>query len=255
MSFRGSDGVTMGGISPGTRPLRGRRGDKRRGGKVASIAVSIPVLAVLLVIAGCHTPRETRSVHMPLAVGNRWVYDVSADSGQGTATLDVVEYGKQGYGLSLSGEFGHLYQPDTLLYVRSRDTVLWMLNAFETNGRVWWASVLSDDPNDSCTQTLLLYRPHSGTTFSSQQVGTVVVGDDTFPDCLRLSCRRIHESWYLLVGSTDTTWVSEDYAPGVGIVRLEAEQHWSEWMGYPVNSSSSGTWVERWELREFSVAQ
>ena len=211
-------------------------------------------LAVLVLLAGCHTPRETRSVHMPLAVGNRWVYDVAKDSGPATATMEVVAYGKQGYGLSFSGEFGHMFQPDTLLYVQSRDTVLWLLSAFEKNGRVFWTSVLSDDPNDSCTQTLLLYRPHSGSTFSSQPVGTVVAGGDTFADCMRLSCKCISKDWFVLGGGDDTTWVSEDYAPGVGIVRLEAECHWTGWMFFPVPYSSSGTWVERWELREYSVA-
>jgi hypothetical protein len=222
---------------------------------VRYVAAFVLFLAVLVLLAGCHTPRETHSVHMPLAVGNRWIYDVSRDTSHVTAVLEVVEQGKQGYGLSFSGEFGHLYQPDTLLYLRSRDTVLWLLSALEKNGRIWWESVLSDDPNDSCTQTLLLYRPHSGTTFSSQYLGTVVVGGDTFADCLRLSCKSVNVDWFLFIGGEDTTWVNEDYAPGVGIVRVEAERHAIVYMFFPDPTSSSEKWVEHWELREHSVAQ
>jgi hypothetical protein len=212
------------------------------------------LLAALLMTTVCHTPRETRSVHLPLAVGNRWVYDVTWDSGVGTAALEVASRDKDGYGLSMSGDFGHLGEPDTLLHLRSQDTILWLLSAVERNGRVWWASVLSDDPNDSCTQTLLLYRLQSGSVFSSQPLGTVVVGGDTFQDCLRLSCRRAHEYFALLFGGGDTTWVSEDYAPGVGIVRLEVEQHWWSWSAIFLNYADSGSWVDRWELRDYSFA-
>jgi hypothetical protein len=189
-----------------------------------------------------------------LAVGNRWVYDVTWDSSSGTATLEVASRDKDGYGLSMSGDFGHLAEPDTLLHLRSRDTVLWLLKAVERDGRVWWASVLSDDPNDSCTQTLLLYRLHSGSVFSSQPLGTVVVGGDTFQDCLRLSCRRAHEYFALFFGGGDTSWVSEDYAPGVGIVRMVIQQHWWSWGWFLMFYSDSGTWVDRWELRDYSLA-
>jgi hypothetical protein len=219
------------------------------------LVASALLLAGLLLTTGCHTPRETRSVHLPLTVGNRWVYDVTTDSGQRTAKLEVVENGKRGYGLSVSGERGHLSEPDTMLFLRSRDTVLWLLSAFEDSGRTWWASLLSDDPGDSCTSTLLLYRPHSGTTtFSSRPVGAVVVGDDTFPDCLRLSCQQVRREYALIWSGSETTWVSEDYAPGVGMVRLEVERHWSSWGWFIDFFSNSGSWFDRWDLREYSVA-
>jgi hypothetical protein len=189
-----------------------------------------------------------------LAVGNRWVYEVTWDSSVGTAALEVASRDKNGYGLSVSGDFGHLAEPDTLLHLRSQDTVLWLLKAVERDGRVWWASVLSDDPNDSCTQTLLLYRLKSGSVFSSQPLGTVVVGGDTFRDCLRLSCRRAYEYFALFFGGGDTTWVSEDYAPGVGIIRMEAEKHWWSWGAIFLNYTDSGSWVDRWELRDYSLA-
>jgi hypothetical protein len=211
--------------------------------------------AALLLTSACHTPRETRSVNLPLAVGNRWVYDVTWDSGAGTAVLEVASRDKDGYGLSMSGDFGHLGEPDTLLHLRCRDTVLWLLSAVERDGRVWWASVLSDDPNDSCTQTLLLYRLKSGSAFSSQTVGTMDVGGDTFRDCLRLSCVRVSEQSYILGGWRDTTWVQEYYAPDVGIVRADIEQHWSSWGWFIDFFSNSGTWVDCWELREYSLAE
>lgn len=219
--------------------------------KYAIAPILLP--AALLMTTACHTPRETRSVHLPLAVGNRWVYDVTWDSSVGTAVLEVASRDKDGYGLSMSGDFGHLGEPDTLLHLRSRDTVLWLLKAVERNGRVWWASVLSDDPNDSCTQTLLLYRHHSGSTFSSRPLGTIVVGGDTFRDCLHLSCVRVSEQFFLLGGWCDTTWAYEYYAPGVGLVCADMEQHWSSWGWFVDFFSDSGTWVDRWELRDYSL--
>jgi hypothetical protein len=180
---------------------------------------------------------------------------VAWDSSAGAAVLEVVSRVKDGYGLSISGDFGHLSEPDTLLHLQCQDTVLWLLSAVEHNGRLFWASVLSDDPNDYCTQTLLLYRLRSGSVFSAQPLGTVVVGGDTFEDCMRLSCRRAHEDFALFFGGDDTTWVSEDYAPGVGIVRMEAEKHWWSWGAIFLNYTDSGSWVDRWELRECSLAE
>ena len=212
-------------------------------------------VAALLMTSACHTPRETRSVHLPLAVGNRWVYDVKWDTNVGTATVEAVSRDKEAYGLSLSGDFGHLAEPDSLLHIRCRDTVLWLLNEVEVSGRTWWASVLSDDPKESCTQTLLLFRQQPGSQFASQPIGTVVVGDDTFHDCLRLSCYHVHTSSIILMREGDTSWVSEDYAPGVGIVRMTIEQHWWSSGWFLDSYSDSGTWVDRWELREYSLAE
>jgi hypothetical protein len=211
--------------------------------------------AALLLALACHGPRETRSVHLPLAVGNRWVYDVKTESTLGTAIIEVVSQDKEAYGLSVSCDSGHLAQPDTLLRLRCRDTVLWLLSAVESDDRTWWASVLSDNPDDSCSQTLLLYRHPSGSVFAAEPIGTVVVGGDTFTDCLRISCRRIHEDFALFLGGGDTTWVTEDYAPGVGIVRVGAEQHWWSWGVIFFEYSDYGTWVERWELRDYSLTE
>jgi len=227
------------------RPVRRRR--------PVRFLAGLACLAALLLTTACHGPRETRSVHLPLAVGNRWTYDVESDSGVGTAIVQVVSRDKESYGLSIACDFGHLSGPDSLLHLRCRDTVLWLLR--EANRRTWWSSILSDDANDSCTQTLLLYREQSGSQFFSQPVGTVVVGEDTFPDCLRLNCRRVHEYFALFLGGGDTTWVSEDYAPGVGIVRLKMEQHWWSWGAIFLNYTDSGSWVDRWELRDYSLAQ
>ena len=210
--------------------------------------------AATLLTSACHVPRETRSVHLPLAAGNRWVYDVKTESTQGTAVIEVVSRDKEAYGLSVSGDFGHLAEPDSLLRLRCRDSVLWLLCDVEVNGRTWWSSILSDDPKESCTQTLLLFRQRSGSTFASQPVGTVVVGGDTFRDCLRLSCLHVHEDHAFFFGGSDTSWVSEDYAPGVGIVRLVVEQHWWSWGWLFMSYSDSGTWVDRWELRDYSLA-
>ncbi|MCX6844810.1 MAG: hypothetical protein NTX53_21310 [candidate division WOR-3 bacterium] len=220
----------------------------------ARVCAGLACVAALLLTSACHVPRETRSVHLPLAVGNQWVYDVKTESTQGTAVIEVVSRNKGAYGLLVSGDFGHLAEPDSLLHLRCRDTVLWLLNAVEVNGRTWWSSILSDDPDGSCTQTLLLFRQHSGSKFASQPIGTVVAGGDTFSDCLRLSCLRVHEDYAFFGGGGDTSWVTEDYAPGVGIVRLVMERHWWSLMWFPMSFSDSGTWVDRWELRDYSLS-
>jgi hypothetical protein len=209
-------------------------------------------VAALLLTAGCHKPRETRSVHLPLAVGNRWVYDVTSDTTQGTAVVEVVSQDNDAYGLTVNCHSGHLAQSDSLLRLTCRDSVLSLLRSY--NRRTWWSSILSDDKNDSCTQTLLLYRNQSGSKYTSQPIGTVVVGGDTFRDCLRLSCLHVHEDYAILVNGGDTSWVSEDYAPGVGIVRMVIEQHWWSWGWFLMFFSDSGTWVDRWGLRDYSLA-
>jgi hypothetical protein len=222
-----------------------------RRSRVTQIWAGFVGVAALLLAMGCHKPRETRSVHLPLAVGNRWVYNVETDSGQGTAVVEVVSQDDGAYGLTVNCDTGHLAQSDSLLRLTCRDTVLSLLRSY--NRRTWWSSILSDDPSDSCTQTLLLYRKQSGSTYASQLIGTVVVGGDTFADCLRLSCRCAHDYFALLFGGGDTMWVSEDYAPGVGIVRLEVEQHWWSWGWIIFEYSDSGKWVDRWELRDYSL--
>lgn len=223
-----------------------------RRSRVAQVRAGFACVAALLLTTGCHKPRDTRSVHLPLAVGNRWVYSVEADSGQGTAVVEVVSRDNGAYGLTVNCDTGHLAQSDSLLRLTCRDSVLSLLRS--ANRRTWWSSILSDDPNDSCTQILLLYRKQSGSTYVSQSIGTVVVGGDTFADCLRLSCRRAYEYFALFFGGGDTTWVSEDYAPGVGIIRMEAEKHWWSWGAIFLNYTDSGSWVDRWELRDYSLA-
>ena len=214
--------------------------------------VCLALVTGLLLMSGCHVPRETRSVHLPLAVGNRWVYDVESDTSQGSAVLEVLSRDEEAYGLSMSGYFGHLTEPGSLLRLRCRDSILYLLT--EVNGRTRWYSILSDDPNDSCTQTLLLYREPLGSQYGSQPIGTVVVGGDTFRDCLRLSCYHVHEASLIFLNAGDTSWVTEDYAPGVGIVRMAIEHHWWSWGWFFGFYSGSGTWVDRWELREYSLA-
>lgn len=219
--------------------------------RVAQVWAGFAGVAALLLVMGCHKPRDTRSVHLPLAVGNRWVYNVEADSGQGFAVVEVVSQDDGAYSMMVNCDSGHLAQSDSLLRLTCRDTVLSLLRSY--NRRKWWSIVLSDDQNDSCTQTLLTYRVQSGTEYASHPIGTVVVGDDTFRDCLRLSCRRVHEDFAFLVGGGDTTWVTEDYAPGVGLVRVEVTQHWWSWGWIIFEYSDSGKWVDRWELRDYSL--
>lgn len=221
-------------------------------GRPAPLLVGFACAAVLLLTAACHRPRETRSVHLPLAVGNRWVYDVESDSSQGTAVIEVVSRDKEAYGLSMSGDFGHLTGPDSLLRLKCRDSILYLLT--EVNGRTRWFSILSDDPSDSCTQTLLLYREPSRSQFSLRPIGTVVVGGDTFQDCLRLSCWHVHEASVVFLNKCDTSWVTEDYAPRVGVVRMAIEHHWWSWGWFFGFYSGSGMWVDRWELRNYSLA-
>lgn|GEM_PF-5185224 len=222
-------------------------------GRGAQFWAGLACAAVLVLTTACHRPRETRSVHLPLAVGNRWVYDVESDTNNGSATIEVAHQYKESYGLSVSGEFGHLTEPGSVLHVRSRDSVLWLLR--DVARGTWWYSILSDDTEeDSCTRTLLLYREPYGSQFGSQPIGTVVVGTDTFRDCLRLTCLHVYEGTVFLGGGGDSTWVREDYAPGVGIVRLEVKRHWWSWWWFPLSYSDSGSWFDRWELRDYSLA-
>ena len=225
-----------------------------RRSRAARVWAGFVSVAALLLTTGCHQPRETRSVHLPLAVGNRWVYDVTDDTSRGTAIIEVVSRGNEAYGLMVSCDSGHLAQPDTLLHLRCRDTVLWLLSQVAGDKRTWWSSILSDDQNDSCTQTLLLYRDQSGSKYASRPIGTVVVGEDTFRDCLRLSCYDVHEGSIIILTEGDTNWVTEDYAPGVGIVRMQIERHWWEYGWFFGDIDDAGKWVDRWELRDYTLA-
>jgi hypothetical protein len=209
-------------------------------------------MAALLPMA-CHQPRDTRSVHLPLAVGNRWVYSVQADSIQDTAVVKVVAEDDAGFDLSVCCAVGHVTQPDGLLRLRCRDSVLW-LQAYES-GTPRWLSILSDDQTQRCTHTLLLFREQSGSSFSSCPVGTVVAGSDTFADCLMLECVQDTSISSLWSGEDRVTTVRETYAPGVGLVRLamtiEAITWFWTWEG---TYYGSYTCEDSWTLRDYRLA-
>jgi hypothetical protein len=80
------------------------------------------------------------------------------------------------------------------------------------------------------------------------------VGSDTFQNCLRLSCYRAHWQSVVFLTEGDTNWVTEDYAPGVGMVRMQIEQHWWETGWFMGSIDDAGKWVDRWELRDYSLA-
>ena len=95
-----------------------------RRSRVVRVWAGFAGVAALLLTTGCHKPRETRSVHLPLAVGNRWVYDVTSDSMHGTAVVEVVSQDNGAYGLTVNCDSGHLAQSDSLLRLTCRDSVL-----------------------------------------------------------------------------------------------------------------------------------
>jgi len=156
--------------------------DVARYGRFAWLLIAC--LSTLVLVSGCHSPRDTRSVYLPLAVGNRWVYDVVDDTGRGPAVLGVVSRDAEAFSLSESCGYGHIKGSDSLLHLRCRDTILYLLG--DVGGRARWSSILSDAPQDSCTQTLLIYRDQTGSKYTSEQIGTVIVGNDTFQNCLRM---------------------------------------------------------------------
>jgi hypothetical protein len=94
-------------------------------------------------LAACYRqPRETRSVYFPLAVGNRWVYDV--DRGD-SVVVEVIEREFPGYRLSFTGDSAALAQvnsPRERYVFRCLDSVLWV-QKYEQD---LWRSILSDDP-------------------------------------------------------------------------------------------------------------
>ena len=220
-------------------------------GRVAGLWAGLACVAALVLTSACHGPRDTRSVHLPLAVGSRWVYNVTDDTSSGTAVIKVISQDEEAFSLSESCVCGHITGSDSLLRLKCRDTVLYMLA--NVSGRTRWSSILSDDPRDSCTQTLLIYRDQTGSKYASQHIGTVVVGNDTFQNCLRLSCYRAHEDYIIILSEDDTNWVTEDYAPGVGLVRMQIEEHWRETGWFFGWIDDAGKWVDRWELRDYSL--
>jgi hypothetical protein len=190
-----------------------------------------------------------------MAVGNRWVYSVQADSLQDTAVVKVVAEDDAGFDLSVCCAVGHVTQPDGLLRLRCRDSVLW-LQAYES-GKPRWLSILSDDQTQRCTQTLLLFREQSGCDFTSSPIGTVVVGSDTFEDCLCLEC--VQETTYTgpwLSGDDRETTTRETYAPGIGLVCFTKTVNgvrW-QWSLWGRQYGDSFTWVDSWELRDYRLA-
>ncbi|MBM3322572.1 hypothetical protein FJY69_03745 [candidate division WOR-3 bacterium] len=209
---------------------------------------------VLLAVQACGS-RETRSVHMPLTLGNRWVYDVVADSVRDTAVLEVVAEEAEVFSLSARCTTGHWSEPASgLLYLRCLDSALWLQDTLPKSTRVEWRELISDDRTRSSTQSLLLFRKRDHCRFETQDIGRFVAGGDTYEDCVRLHCRYV-ESWFaLFAGGDDSVEAEEVYCPGVGLVSFSKEHHRSGFFLLFGLVAWDDTCYDRWQLRSYHVA-
>lgn len=182
----------------------------------------VTLFAVLLPMA-CHqlpAPRETRSVYLPLAVGNRWVYDVTSTGEDDSAVIEIVSRETDGYRLSIScdARFVRLIIPFKTCLLRCCDSVL--------ESQKWgrdWDSILSDDPGQTCATFLLLSGYPVTESYSGMKV---VVEGDTYRDCQRL---KSYLEWTVYPwggGDPYVRWSrdQETYAPEVGLVAVCHEE-------------------------------
>lgn len=217
------------------------------------LKAAVIVLAAFIVGCGNH---ETRSVHLPLAVGNLWVYDVEADSLRGTARLEVV--GEDGGVFALSaqcttGRWGGANRPR---YLSCRDSILWLRDTVHGfwSDRAVWTGVLSDDPGKEQTRTLLVYRGAGRSRFSTRSVPEFAVGADTYHNCLALHGSYVDSDFFLFIGGNDSSEVEETYCPDVGLVSFARESHWASWWWFgDQGGSDSGVSIDRWQLRSHSL--
>jgi len=211
------------------------------------------VLAALVAVFGCS--RQTDSVHLPLAVGNRWVYDVVSDSIHDTAVLEVIGEDGGVFTVSAACTTGHWSRPRTgTLLVQCLDSVLMVRDTALVRSRSGWRELLSDDPSVVRTQTLLLCRTWDRNPLDVRCIGTAVVNGDSYDDCLQLHSRYTDSWWAIIAGGTDSIEAEEVYCPEVGLVSFSREDHWSGWVLFPSGGTSSGVSYDTWRLRDYRLA-
>jgi hypothetical protein len=218
--------------------------------KAAAVA-----LAALVVGCGDH---QTQSVHLPLAVGNLWVYDVEADSLRDTARLEVVGEDGGVFALAVRCTTGHWGGGTRPRYLSCRDSALWVRDTvrdFWAGKKAVWTGILSDDPRKDRTQTMLVCRGLGRSRFSTRSVPEFTVGADTYRNCLALHGSYVYSYWALFLGGNDSFEIEETYCPDVGLVSFEKENHWSGWwyFGGDQGSLDSGVYIDRWRLRSYSL--
>lgn len=219
-----------------------------------------PVLVPLCLLLSACGPRPTESVHLPLAVGNRWVYEVQADSVQDVAVLEIIGEDRGVYALSARCTVGHWTVPRGPLYLTCSDSVLWLNDTAVgyRSKKAEWRAVLSDDRRRVKTQNLLLFRGPGKSRFANRTVAEYRVGGETYRNCLVLRSRYTHSSffWFIFIASrSDSAEVEEVYCPEVGLVSFSKEHHWeSAWWGFGSGGADSGVWHDRWELRSRSLS-
>jgi len=206
---------------------------------------------------GCN-PHESHSVHLPLVVGNRWVYDVVSDTIRDSAVLEVIADEAGIFTLSAHCTTGHWSEPRSgMLCLQCRDSILMVQDTEPGSHKAKWYHLLADDPAQSVTQTLLLFRTFDDcgppAQFSPQPIGTLVVNGDSYQDCLQLHCRYIDSWWVLIAGGTDSIEAEEIYCPEVGLVSFSRENHWSGWFFFGSGWSDSGVAYDTWRLRDYHL--
>ena len=222
----------------------------------------VGILILLFSLLTACGPNQTQSVHLPLAVGNRWVYDVQADSVRDVATLEVVGEDGGAFALAARCTVGYWTAPRGPLYLTCRDSVLWLR---DTTSGYWsrkavWKSILSDDLRQVNTQTLLLFRGPGNSRFATRSIPEFRIGSDTYRNCLAVHNHNTYSAsfWFLFFfGShSDSAEVEEVYCPNVGLVSFSEEHHWQSSWGLLTGGgggSDSGVCYDRWQLRSFSL--
>ncbi|MFO7674962.1 MAG: hypothetical protein R6X12_01390 [bacterium] len=190
------------------------------------------LLAAVLGATACEVPSVTEPVYLPLAVGNRWVYEEREDGeSSGVAVIEVVAREEPGFRLGVEADSSRS------AHVRSVDSTLYLRPA----GRNEWRTMLSDDPARRCTEVMLV---GTGGDYRSEYIGWFSSGANHYRDCQALQCRS--SGFAFLFGWSN--WRHEVYAPSVGLVYYaDSTGFWSFFFG----SSWSRT---EWFLRDRSIA-
>ena len=218
------------------------------------LKAAVPALAVALVV-GCGD-HQTQSVHLPLAVGNLWVYDVEADSLRDTARLEVVGEDGGVFALAVRCTTGHWAGGTRPRYLSCRDSALWVrdtIDDFWAGKKAVWTGILSDEPGKEQTKTMLVYRGPGRSRFSTRSIPEFAVGADTYYNCLALHGSYVSSGYLILFGGNDSIEVEETYCPDVGLVSFVKEHHWESWWFWDGGGSDSGVYIDRWRLRSYSL--